>query len=231
MQRQVAAKHFGEEWVDFMSGFTSTETFSNILATLKKEKGEGTVIFPEPANVFRAFRETPLSKVRVVILGQDPYPREGYANGLAFAHAPQLKIAASLEKIIDAIEVDCYDGLNFDKPKFDTTLSHWTKQGVLLLNTALTVKQDVIGSHTELWKPFTEYVCATLSKVSKAMIWLAWGNEAQSFIKEINPFENFIFNFQHPSAAARAKEPWKCNHFSLTNAVITKNNLGDKITW
>lgn len=231
MQKQTAIKHFGEEWVDFMSGFTSTDTFSNILATLKKEKEEQTVIYPESSNVFRAFRETPLSKVRVVVIGQDPYPKEGYANGLAFAHAPQLKKAASLEMIIDAVEKDCYQGLDFNKPNFDTTLAHWTSQGVLLLNTALTVRQDSPASHSELWEPFTEYVISNLSKISKNLIWLAWGNTAQSFTKDVNPFENFLFHHEHPSAAARAKRAWDCKHFSLTNACIIKNGLGETIKW
>lgn len=231
MNKETIIKYFGEEWVDFMIPFVSSEIFSNIMATLKKEKAEGTVIYPEPGKVFRCFKELPLSKVRVIIIGQDPYPKEGYATGLAFGHAKNLKTAASLEKIIDSVEKDAYGGLNFNKPSFDTTLESWAKQGVLLLNTALTVKDSTPGSHAELWKPFIEHFVKTMNLIAKDIIWLSWGSPAQNFTKDVNPFTNFLFSHSHPAKAAIQKEDWDCKHFSLTNACIVKNGLGEKIVW
>lgn len=231
MQRETLIKHFGPEWADFMAPFAGSEAFSTILDTLKKEKAEGKVVYPEAAAVFRAFRETPLSQVRVVLLGQDPYPKEGYSTGIAFGHAKNLKIAPSLEKIVDAIEVDVYDGLQFEKPNFDTTLESWTKQGILCLNTALTVVDQTPGSHAELWKPFTEFVIERLNTIGRNVIWLAWGAQSQNFAKAVNVFEHFVFSHEHPAKAAREKKPWDCKHFSLVNACIIKNRLGETIKW
>lgn len=231
MQRDTLIKQVGESWADLLAPFAATDTFDGIFAQLKKEKAEGAAIYPAGPNVFRAFRETPLDKVRVILLGMDPYPKEDYANGLAFGHASNLKKAASLEKIIDAVEVDAYAGLNFEKNNFDTTMETWAKQGILMLNTALTVKDSTPGSHTELWNEFTKEVITKLAMISRNLIWLAWGSQAQVVTKDINPFEHFLFTAEHPSKAAKEKKPWSCNHFSIVNSCITINKLGDKIIW
>lgn len=231
MKREQIAKFFGPEWVDFMAPFLQSEEFNVILNALKEEKAAGKAIFPEQAKMFRAFSELPLSQVRVVIIGQDPYPIEGYANGLAFAHPMTKKIAPSLDKMIDCIEKDCYDGLNFDKNKFDTELATWPAQGVLLLNAALTVVKDTPESHAEIWRKFTQYVINTLSDTRRNLIFLAWGKKASAFIENIHFVKHFTFSAEHPALAAREKRSWNCKHFSLTNATIMGNQLGEPIKW
>lgn len=231
MTRDFIVKSFGEEWVDFMSPFVQSDEFTKILTKLREDKAAGAKIYPEAMQVFRAFKDTPLSSVRVIILGQDPYPIEGYANGLAFSHSMEKKISASLDKIIDAIEVDCYNGLNFSKEGFDTTLQSWVNQGVLLLNVALTVLDSTPEQHTELWKPFTEYVVKTMATVKRDIIWMAWGKKAQAYTEKLHFVTNFVLTEEHPTAAARDKRAWPCKHFSLANAIIVGNRLGDKIKW
>lgn len=230
--RDKIADIFGETWVDFFAPFVQSEKFDLIMNTIKAEKADGKIIFPEKSTqVFSAFKELPLNQVRIIVLGQDPYPTDGYAIGKAFAHPMDRKVAPSLAKVIDAIEVDSYNGLNFDKEKFDTTLAHWTAQGILLLNTALTVRKKEADSHAELWKEFTQYVVDTIGQVKRDIIWLCWGKNAQNFTEKISPFVHYRFVAEHPAFAARNEKPWDCKHFSLTNAVITANNLGETIKW
>jgi len=231
MKRESIAKVFGETWVDFMAPFVTTPAFDSILVKLREDKAAGVVIFPDPTLVFRAFLETPLPSVRVIIMGQDPYPIEGYANGLAFAHPMTKKIAPSLDKIIDAIEVDMYNGLNFAKAQFDTELKTYPEQGILLLNASLTVKTGVPGSYTELWKPFTDFVIAQLAIVRRDLIWMAWGKDAQTYTEKLHFVTNFILTAEHPAFAAREKRPWDCKHFSIANAIIVGNQLGERIKW
>lgn len=231
MTRKIIEKLLGPEWVDFMAPFMESKEFDSILEQLKALKATGETIFPPQAQIFRAFMEVPLSKVRIVILGMDPYPNEGYASGLAFGHLNNMKKTPSMEKIIEAVESDCYSGLDFNIKDFDTELLHWCKQGILLLNSSLTVKEDVPGSHAAIWKPFTTYFVETMNAVKKDVIWNAWGKQAQSFMPAVNVFTNYVNFSEHPSNAAKEKRAWDTKCFSRTNAIITANSLGDKIKW
>jgi len=237
MNRKQIETHFGATWVDFMAPFVESKEFDNILAALKTIKaGDGTTpvnVFPEAANVFRAFRETPLDTLRVVIVGQDPYPKAGYSTGLAFGIPKDMTpIPPSLVKIIDGVETDCYSGLNFDKANFDVTLESWAKQGVLLLNSALTVKEGEPGTHTELWAPFMKFFFDRLNVICRDIVVCPWGSIANDTCKEVLVFNHFLQpKCDHPSAAARNKEAWKCTHFSAVNAIIVAHRKGDKIVW
>jgi uracil-DNA glycosylase len=241
MTREKIEQYFGPEWLDFMAPFMTSKDYwdpiNSHLVELTKQKIK---FAPGIGQIFRCFKEVPLSKVRVVILGQDPYTAEGYANGLAFAHPKSKKVAPSLAKIIDGIAQDAY-GKAIPLPQaehdvFDCELSTWPAQGILLLNTALTVLEgkatEVAGSHEDLWRPFTTYVVKELALVRRDLIWLPWGQKAQAFTKDISFVTHFTRNAEHPSNAAREKRDWKHgNSFSFTNAVITGNGLGDKIKW
>lgn len=231
LTRDQIEKFFGPEWVDFFTPFVQSKEFTTLMSALADKKKAGEIIYPAQKDIFRAFKETPLSQLRVVILGMDPYASEGYANGLAFAHLKNMKPARSMEMIIDAIEVDVYNGLKFDKKHFNTELTQWTEQGILLLNSSLTVQKDNPGSHNAIWEPFMEYFCKTLTTVKKSIINLAWGKQAQSYMKHIDIFTNFVNYSEHPAAAARKGEPWNTKAFSWTNAVIIGNKLGEPIKW
>lgn len=235
MNRNQIADFFGHEWVDFMAPFVDSPEMDKILVELSRQrKEEGKSIFPSKgAEVFRCFKETPLSQVRVVLLGQDPYFKAGYANGIAFGMADTtMRTPPSLEKIINAVEKDAYGGLNFDKPNFDKTLVSWCKQGVLMLNSALTAVENKGGEHLQLWQPFAEYVIKTMQQVKKQIIYLAWGAEARDNMKSVNTFFDYMPpSVNHPSWAAREQVEWDIKHFSLTNAIITANKLGEPIDW
>jgi uracil-DNA glycosylase len=231
MLREHIVKFFGEEWVDFWAPFVQSSKFTAMMDALKKAAADGKVIYPAQTDIFRAFQVLPLSQVRVVMLGMDPYPTEGYANGLAFAHANNMKPTASMSKIVQAVETDCYNSMPGHMPPFKYDLQRWVNQGVLLLNSSLTVVKDDPGSHFEIWQPFTEYFCKTISSVKKHLIFVAIGKQAQGFMKDVDVFEHFIHYCEHPAAAARAGKEWECKAFSYTNTVITANKLGDKITW
>lgn len=235
MKRETIAKLFGETWVDLLAPFIQSPEWDNIIKQLAEEKQKSKEknlrIFPDQTQLFRAFKELPFPNVRVVLMGMDPYPVEGYANGWAFAHSMDKKVSASLEKIIDAIEVDCHNGLEFDKNKFDCELKHWNEQGILLLNTALTVEEKNPGSHMEIWKPFMIHVIKQLNNFRNDLIFLAWGKPAQTLTENIHFVKHFTMSCEHPSNAAREKRVWKCNHFSATNAIIIGNQLGEPIKW
>lgn len=237
MNRKDIETHFGSEWVDFMAPFVESSEMNTILAELRKQTQEGKVIAPAGLGVFRAFRETPLSQVRVIIVGQDPYSIRGYATGIPFGvDNAELNTPQSLVKIIDAVEVDAYGGLNFNKPDFDRSLVSWCKQGVLMLNAALTVPEgppvDMAGQHLALWKPFVSYVISKIQVIKRTSIFIAWGSDARDILSNVDTFMNIMpANCVHPSYAARQKAPWECRHFSIINSIIIANKLGDPIKW
>lgn len=232
-------------WTDMVANFVQTQEFTDILAKLKQQKEEGRKAYPaDHTQIFRAFKETPIDKVRVIIIGMDPYPSPDYANGLAFSIPRDLKtlpVPASLVKIIDTVEKDCYNGLNFDKENFDVELKHWTDQGIMLLNSAFTVgtvrnehglEVAQPGSHMELWRPFAKYLIKEFDQVCRDKIFLAWGQDAQELVAGNHFFRNFTFVCEHPSKASREQRDWKNeNCFNRVNTAIQINRLGEPIKW
>lgn len=190
-------------------------------------------ILPSKENIFKAFKLTPYESVRVVIIGQDPYPQAEVnrnmflgktvilplADGLAFS---AYKMTNSLRSIFKAIEQDT--GIKCA----NTSLANWARQGVLLLNSALTVEKDNPGSHIKIWRPFLERVLGHLNYHPKRLIFLLWGNDAQSLSNLISP-KHVILKAPHPVAAT--SDPNKsfvnCKHFSQVNTILT--NWGEQI--
>lgn len=219
------------------------------LLKLNEEILPNVSFYPARENIFRAF-QMPLNKVKVVILGQDPYPSPSTAIGYAFAVNENSKIPPSL-RIIQAelaSEKEILLKEELSSPKW-RTLEHWTSQGVLLLNTALTVEAGEAGSHLEYWKLFTDNVIHYIS-TNQPCIWLLWGKKAQVFqgsicnrlpvkgydtetIKDI-PVSNFnyILEAPHPAASLYGGNTSfiGCNHFYLTNEIL-KVNKHNPIKW
>src|SRR3954464_10899773 len=192
LSRDKIASQVGD-YTDLLIPYMSSEKMDTILNILKDEKNEGHNILPEQKLIFRAFRETPLKDVRVVILGQDVYPTPEHSCGLAFSIPPNAKLPASLTQIFQAIEADVYAGLDLkaDPATRSGDLTYLCKQGVLLLNAALTVEQGQSGIHLELWKPFIHYVVGALQFVKRNLIWLAWGGKAEDIINtQVNIFQH-----------------------------------------
>lgn len=198
-------------------------------------------IFPKMQDVFKPFRVCPYKDLKVVIIGQDPYPQKGYATGLAFANPENTKIISpSLQLIKDRIYLDFpeysegfIDELPFGNPFeyiFDITLESWAKQGVLLLNSALTIEENKIGSHSNIWYPFMKELIKNLSEVNSGIIYMLLGNDAKIFKSFINKKSNYILEYKHPAYYARNNEFFQCDGFKKVNKIL-KENHNIKINW
>lgn len=179
-------------------------------------------IYPEPSNIFRAFKEVQLEDIRVVIIGQDCYHKPGQAIGRAFGVPPNKTIPPSLRNISKELFNDT--GIILD----DFSLEKWSKQGVMLLNSALTVRQSSPGSHLNVWKDFTDKVINTISKNTNGVVFFLWGKYAQSKQQFISSYNNhLILCANHPSPLSANKGGWfGSSHFSKANDFLI-----DKIDW
>jgi len=186
-------------------------------------------VYPEPPNILRAFYETKYNDCKVIILLQDPY-HDGSATGIAMANENSIKISPSLEKFKDRIETDFHDGLLLD---FDYSLLDYCKQGVLFLNTALTVEQKTPGSHTEIWKPVTKLLVREISSYVSGGVWILMGGKAREFEPYINKFSSNILRCEHPAAASYDKRQWNDSGVlaETNNILIGQNGPGSEIKW
>ena len=212
-----------ETWKSFINFETKKPYFKKIKDHLISDNAEGKIVLPEPKNFFRAFDLCELNKVKVVIIGQDPYHTPGVPNGLAFSVNKNHKLPPSLINIFREIESDL--GIK----NYIGDLSAWSRQGVLLLNTCLSVCAGLPASHSNIgWENFTNAAIEEIQK-KKNIIFLLWGKHAQqkkAFIQE----DNFILEAAHPSPLSANKGFFGCNHFSKTNNLLT--SLGsDPIDW
>ena len=196
----------------------------SILAALEKERQSYT-IYPEKDNVFRTFKDVPFNKVKVVILGQDPYIGLNQANGRAFAVNKGVTVPPSLKNIFK--EVKSEYGAVFA----DETLDYWTEQGVFLLNSILTVRAGQSASHRYLgWDIFTDRVIKVLAEDPTPKVFMLWGNYAKKreyLIKETN---HLILKAAHPSPLSANRGFFGCNHFIGANSYLKEHNLCD-IFW
>lgn len=179
-------------------------------------------VYPTKQDMFRAFKLTSFDETRVVILGQDPYPNHR-ATGLAFGNDLEMcQIPSpSLRLMQECIERDFYDGLKLD---FDYSLVSWAKQGVLLLNTALTVRKGEPGSHSPYWRRFISNTLEAISNNKTGIVFLLLGGPAASFSNSINANNNFVLKYHHPAYSARRNEDWNCPHFKEINSILENQN-------
>jgi uracil-DNA glycosylase len=222
-----------ETWYDPLKQFLHSDAFMSIGRYINVRSKE-TIVMPSPDRIFRAFHLTKWDEVRVVIINQDPYPASEYASGIAFGIDNEFEnlfipYPASLQNILDEVENDLYNGLNFP----DYTLESWCKQGVLMLNAALTVENGIPGSHVALWDPFTKEVVKAISNNKPGTIWLLWGEHAQTYKPLINLETNHVLECGSPNPHSVKKGLWFNNkHFSETNAILEKaNGTKFKIKW
>ncbi len=220
MKHKVYTPYVGETWIwPLQQAF---DIFTDEVAPALKIRKTTETVFPADQFVLRAFKETPYNEVRVVILGQDPYHTAGYATGLCF-DTPKGKMPPSLRNIIKEIKADVgsFAGENNLLSHFE----HLPEQGVLLLNSALTVPEGKPGDHSSIWKGFIEEVVKSLQKRND-IVWILWGKHAESFIPQITNGTHRIVKGAHPSPFAFHLFKDK-KYFSQTNALIK----GDKIIW
>lgn len=175
-------------------------------------------IYPAMENIFSALNAVKYEDVKVVILGQDPYHEPNQAHGLAFSVQDGVELPPSLVNIYKEIESDL--GITCEKTG---NLSRWAKQGVLLLNTSLTVRRGQAGSHRgKGWETFTNEIIKLLSKRNDPMVFILWGSNAQSFAPEIAP-QHLVLKAPHPSPLSAYRGFFGCKHFSKANDFLIKN--------
>ncbi|SDK08950.1 Uracil-DNA glycosylase [Pseudomonas delhiensis] len=186
---------------------------------LRREKAAGKVIYPPGPLIFNALNSTPLDKVKVVIIGQDPYHGPGQAHGLCFSVQPGVPAPPSLQNIYKELQRD----LNIPIPSHGY-LQHWAEQGVLLLNTSLTVEHSRAGSHAQAgWQHFTDRVIEVVNERCDGVVFLLWGSHAQSKQKLIDPRKHLILKSAHPSPLSAYRGFLGNGHFSRTNKFLEQN--------
>lgn len=227
---------FEKGWFNKLRPFIDSSEFDKIIDYLKAEKKQGKLITPLDINCFRAFKECKYDNLKVVIIGQDPYPglknKVLEADGLAFSYTRTTPddnhIPKSLKVIFKEVERDYYNNITeYADVINDTNLSRWSKQGVLLLNTALTTIVGTAGVHADIWAPFTKYVLNTISENNPGTIFMLWGGFAQSYVKFINDKTNHILLAPHPAAQfySGGKITFsECGHFTKANKIIEESN-------
>lgn len=211
-------------WKKVLAAEFQKKYFKDLSAFLNKEKKEAPIYPPEPF-IFKAFNSTPFDAVKVVILGQDPYHGPGQANGLCFSVSAGLKHPRSLVNILKELQKD----LNVSYTA-SGDLDAWAKQGVLLLNTTLTVRQHKPASHKgKGWEEFTDVVIKTLSGKKEGIVFILWGKHAQNKKLLINMNKHFVLEAAHPSPLS-VRGFFGCRHFSKTNYLL-KQNKKSPINW
>ena len=207
-----------QDWLNILNDSCIKNYFEKIIDNVNK-KYMDKVIYPERDNIFRAFNLTPFDKVKVVIIGQDPYHGEGEANGLAFSLNDDVRITPSLRNIFKELESD----LKIKRENKD--LSGWAKQGVLLLNAILTVEKDRPLSHKDLgWEKVTDYIIKYISDYKEKVVFILWGNYAKEKKKLIDLNKHFIIESNHPSPLSASRGFFGSKPFSKTNDYLIKNN-------
>jgi len=193
--------------------------FTRLLRCLKIENNQHK-IYPRNTDIFKAFELTPYTEVKVVVIGQDPYHGLDQANGLAFSVNTGIKLPPSLKNIFKELKRD----LNIETPKHGN-LEKWATQGVLLINSTLTVRAGTPNSHQQLgWNKFTDFVIQLLSAKKNGIVFLLWGKFAQEKEKLINHKNHHILISSHPSPFSAHRGFIGSNHFSKTNLILKSNN-------
>jgi len=216
-------------WATKLRGFVQSSDFSKVLETLYSLREDGKRFTPPLKLVFRALEECPVDKLKVVVIGQDPYPYLGVADGISFSCGLTRKPQPSLQKMFEEIERTVHQGYPSHQ---DPDLTRWANQGVLMLNTALTCQVDKIGSHYDIWQPFLNYLIDMLSLTSSGLIFCLLGSKAQEFEGLIPP-SHYVLKASHPASAAYNKGNWDSGDlFNKVNEILTKNNGPHyKINW
>ena len=206
------------DWLGPMSAEFKKPYYAKLYRTVLNEY-QTKQIFPASDDIFNAFNLTPLSKVKVVILGQDPYHGDGQAHGLRFFVRPNVPMARSLLNIYQELESDC--GCYIPNNGY---LEKWAKQGVLLLNTVLTVQAHKAFSHRGIgWEEFTDAAIRAVNEQDRPIVYLLWGKPAQSKKSMLNNPKHLILEAPHPSPLSAYRGFFGCHHFSKANEFLTEH--------
>ena len=214
-----------KSWNTYLSAELEKDYMISLKNFLTGER-QDYLVYPKEEEAFNSFHKTPFNKLKIVLLGQDPYHGEGQAHGLSFSVPEGIKTPPSLVNIFKEIEND----LNI-KNHGKGDLTKWAEQGVLLLNSTLTVRKNMAGSHQNKgWEQFTDKVISTISSKKEGVIFLLWGKFAQNKQKLIDKSKHHILMSSHPSPLSSYRGFLGCRHFSECNKILKKENKTE-IDW
>ncbi|MHC8471790.1 uracil-DNA glycosylase [Plesiomonas shigelloides] len=209
-------------WSDVIGAEKQQPYFLDTMAYVAAERAAGKEIYPPEHDVFNAFRYTPFEQVKVVILGQDPYHGPNQAHGLCFSVLPGVPVPPSLVNMYKELVQDI---AGFQIPQHGY-LKSWADQGVLLLNTVLTVERGQAHSHAKLgWETFTDRVIAAVNEHRQGVVFLLWGAHAQKKGRIIDRQRHHVLTAPHPSPLSAHRGFLGCRHFSQTNQLLAQQNL------
>ena len=212
-------KHLGPTWQALLLGECSKPYMQQLEAFLTHEYQQNKIIYPPNNMIFNALNFTDFNKVKIVILGQDPYHGSGQAHGLCFSVPAHTKSPPSLQNIFKEL----HDDLNIPIAKHGN-LSHWAEQGVLLLNSVLTVEQGMPGSHQGMgWETFTDAIIAVLNKQTEHLVFILWGSYAQKKGAFIDTSKHLVIEAPHPSPLSAYRGFFDGEYFSRSNAYLKKH--------
>ncbi|MAX41764.1 MAG: uracil-DNA glycosylase [Alteromonadaceae bacterium] len=206
-------------WQEVLGPVKRADFFQQLMARIDAERAAGKAIYPPASEVFNALTLTPLDNVKVVILGQDPYHGPGQAHGLCFSVQSGVKTPPSLVNIYKELAQDIE---GFHIPEHGN-LTAWAEQGVLLLNTVLTVEQGKAHSHAKWgWETFTDAVIKSVNDTQHGVVFLLWGSHAQKKGQNIDTQKHYVLNAPHPSPLSTHRGFLGCRHFSQTNTLLSQ---------
>lgn len=218
----MTAKEYFGRWASVID-ITELTKVLNMLKRINQDK-----LCPDYHNIFRAFELCKYEDCKVIFLGMDPYPQKGVATGILFGNKPDtIQLSPSLE----VIKESC---INYEIPhnpiEFDITLESWAKQGILMINSALTCEIGKVGSHVNLWRPFMSKLLKNLSEYNTGIIYVLFGSQAKTFKPYINKNYNDIIEVEHPAYFARTNQIMPYSIFTDINKLL-KDKYGTTIKW
>lgn len=221
----MADVRIAEDWKSVLKEEFTKPYFDELVEFVKAEYAS-TTVFPAGRNIFRAFDKCPLDRLKVVIIGQDPYHGEGQANGLCFSVSEGVPFPPSLQNILKEV----HDDTGAEMPS-SGELDRWAEQGVLLLNAVLTVRAHEAASHAgKGWERFTDAVVRAIAERKEGVVYMLWGNYAQKKGAIADPQRNLILRAVHPSPLSAYRGFFGCRHFSMANDYLVKQGK-EPINW
>lgn len=222
----MVGRIINNDWSEYLGPLFQRDSYQQLCDFFEYQKSQRKIILPPESDRFKAFELSSFENTQVVILGQDPYHNVGQAHGLSFSVPDNIKIPPSLVNIYKELELDL--GIT---PNISGNLERWASQGVLLLNSALTVEKNSPASHSKTpWVEFTESVILLLSERKQNLVFLLWGAHAHQKAELIDPAKHLILSASHPSPFSAYKGFFGCKHFSKTNEYLKMHNL-KQINW
>lgn len=225
---KIYAKLKPSGWARVLKSFIYSSDFDSIVLTLAKQSRDGKRFTPTMKNWFRAFEECPYDELKVVIIGQDPYPGINQADGIAFSLSEAEEMQPSLKFMLEAVNRTVYNNVNASR---GMDLKRWSNQGVLLLNTALTTNIGKVGQHYLVWRPFLAYLFDWLTWNNNGLVYIYMGKKAEEWSDAVND-NNYKLFVSHPASASyNYLEQWDCKDIFQQTSDILKKNYNFDIEW